>query len=116
MLQRLVLAAFAVGAAAFGSTPMDHGGHGHMDHGHHSGGGHANMEGGACICGNYPLFAEMQADMHEMCVFGTKMYMPNSGSMHAMAGDYSCAEARESHGLSDDTPLGADCSKMAEGC
>ena len=113
MLRRLLVAAFAAGATAFGSTPMDHG-----DHGHHGGDGHANMDGGGCVCGNYPLFMEMGADMHEMCFFGTTLYMPNSGSMHAMGGDTSCAEA-VAHGLTDYTEYlgeGADCSAVNTGC
>ena len=116
MLRRLLFAAFAAGATAFGSTPMDHGDH--MDHGHHGGDGHANMDGGGCVCGNYPLFMEMGADMHEMCFFGTTLYMPNSGSMHAMGGDTSCAEAVAHHGLTDYTDhLGIDdCSAVNTAC
>ena len=114
----LLFAAFAAGATAFGSTPMDHG------HGHHGGDGHANMDGGGCVCGNYPLFMQMGADMHEMCFsYGggmtTIFYMPNSGSMHAMGGDTSCAEAVAHHGLTDYTDHlgeGADCSAVNTGC
>lgn len=72
--------------------------------------GFSTLPDPVCVCGNFPLYmtANEAGDMgHEMCLFGTTMFMPHGGQMPMGENpDYSCPSDYENA-----SPAGVDCSE-----